>query len=388
MIVKILRNAASFKGVSYNYNKIEKKKGELIKAVNFSLVQGLSNPKPADYINYLKAYSSKNTRIKLPQFHAALSCKGRSMDKVELTEMAEKWLEGMGYARQPYLLIFHSDTANNHIHMVSTRVDIDGRKIKDSFERIRAYEVLKSIEKVKDQDVAIKDRNKIFDYGFSTIAQARLLLELKGYSTAEKNEHIRFSKYGLLQFEISKEKLLIHAENRIIDKKRQLQIKSIIEKYKETFNRELNPVHEKLPGAVNGKLTGYHSALTDMLGEKFGLKFIFHFSGSRPPYGYTLIDEAKKQVYKGSEIMKLNQLVTGIEISQIESISAASKTAERLKEILASGIFPSLTNSEESEELDWTGTLRMDIDIASDVDDEQVYGQKRKKQKGMDKNRR
>jgi hypothetical protein len=49
------------------------------------------------------------------------------------------------------------------------------------------------------------------------------------------------------------------------------------------------------------------------LKDKFGIELIFHRAeGKETPYGYTLIDNASKQVFNGSEILKLSEFYKGV----------------------------------------------------------------------------
>ena len=143
MIVKILPAKPTFSGVSYNTNKVDRNKGELMKVANFGPLQGLGKLRPQDYVNYLQTVSALNKNISKPQFHAVISAKGKSYDKQALTNIAVAWLKEMGYASQPYLIVYHKDTDNNHVHMVSTRVDRDGIKIPSDFEHRRAVNNIK-----------------------------------------------------------------------------------------------------------------------------------------------------------------------------------------------------------------------------------------------------
>src|SRR5579859_6460369 len=120
MIVKFLYTKGPnghFPAVRYNTSKVDRNKGELMKVVNFGPLQGLGKLKPQDYKNYLQLVSSTNKAVKKPQFHVAISCAGKEYDKQQLTEMAVQWLELMGYGKQPYLIIFHKDTNNHHVHI-------------------------------------------------------------------------------------------------------------------------------------------------------------------------------------------------------------------------------------------------------------------------------
>jgi len=143
MIVKILSSAKNFEGINYSERKNEQGKSRLLKAGNFeSLGHNNGNLKKVDYINYMKLVCDANPRVKNRQFHAVISAKGQSHSPERLSQIAEQYLKSMGYGKNPYLIYFHGDTQNNHVHMVSTRVDKNGNKLDDSYEKIRSQTVI------------------------------------------------------------------------------------------------------------------------------------------------------------------------------------------------------------------------------------------------------
>lgn len=138
MIVKIIpASGTDFHGVQYNDKKVEKGTGELMLMKNFpSFINGDSSPEQVR--DYFKSIS-KNEKVKKPQFHAVISAKYQNHSKEELTEIAKDFMQEMGYGKQPFIVVYHSDTENNHVHIVSTRVDKQtGKKINDSYERLKA----------------------------------------------------------------------------------------------------------------------------------------------------------------------------------------------------------------------------------------------------------
>lgn len=308
MIVKILPPSATFAAVRYNTDKMDREKGILMKASGFGALQGLGQLRPQDVVNYLEALSAANGRIKNPQFHAVISCKGRSHTAEQLTDIAMKWLEGMGYGNQPYLVVFHNDTANSHVHIVTTRVGRDGRKINDSFERLRAYEVLDRILGRDAKWGAEADVAKALGYTFATKAQFMLLLESMGYSIDQKDGRYRVCRNGREQASVP----LADVEDRIaayaMDVDRLAQLRAIVKKYGSSYSTDIHPVTVSQPGGHVAKQTGYTSELADLLREKFGVETLFHGKPGKPPYGYTIIDHARKTVYKGGELMPLAEL--------------------------------------------------------------------------------
>lgn len=322
MIAKILSSGSSFNGVNYNSTKIEKGDGELMLVANFGSLQGLPNLRPEDYKNYLKMISATNSRIKNPQFHAAISCKGTEYSKDELTAFAVDWMKKMGYGSQPFLVVFHSDTENNHVHLVSTRINQNtGKKINDSFERLRTYDAIQSILNL-ESSLTI-DLEKAKEFKFSTEAQFKLLLEKQGYTLKSDSDKIDIIKYGKVQGSIDRNEIQLLTKER--DNKRIAQIKAIILKYQCIYSSELSSDYTKSAGGLDGKLVGYRSHLSDHLKEKFGLDIVYHFSGEKQPYGYTLIDNSNRNVFKGSEIMPLKDLVQNLVILDANWLSITIK---------------------------------------------------------------
>ena len=170
MIATILPSSSNFHAVAYNEKKVAAGVAHLLEMSNFGHVGVLSKPTPKELQDYLIAYSSRNSRIKKAQFHLAISCKGHEKSEEELLDFAHRYLAEMGYGNdgQPLLVYAHTDTDNTHIHIVTSRISPDGKKISDHHERVRSQAVL---NKLVGKDVKAKtgeDLAASLSYSFST----------------------------------------------------------------------------------------------------------------------------------------------------------------------------------------------------------------------------
>lgn len=405
MIVKFLKKSATFKGVSYNTDKVEKDRGELMLVKNFGALQALDQLRPTDYINYLEAVSTRSSRTKYPQLHVVISAKGKSHTNEELTSIAEQWLKGMGYGEQPYLLIFHKDTDNNHIHLVSTRVGMDGKKKSDSFEKLRAYQVLNRIMGIDEKKEVLVLLEKALSYNFSTRPQFMMLLEAQGYSLVLSDDHYGICKYGkeLAQISLEKVDAKITIYNKNLDRVKQLR--AIIGKYRLKHDPTIYAHTQEQPGGGAKIQNGYSSKLAEVLREKFGIQVLFHSKDNKPPYGYTLIDHNRKCVFKGStEVMKLAEFIlpeAGVNYDQSEIVSVSQDhTMEgESQEVMLQEIHeqtdhpydensPTLTDVVFDQPFDPLASQDSDLslpeinlDIADDIDDEAILGRNRRRQR-------
>jgi len=138
MVVKIQPPAASVsRAVEYNEQKVSEGKAEVTFCSNIE-----------DHANAMKTfaiYERANIRTTLPSFHVSVNPSTKDMEKMteeKMTEFIRDWMSEMGYGNQPYIVYRHNDIDRPHYHIVSIRVDSEGKKIDDSFERKRCRQSL------------------------------------------------------------------------------------------------------------------------------------------------------------------------------------------------------------------------------------------------------
>jgi len=328
MIVHILPPSATFKAVRYNTDKIDSGKGELMKVSGFGALAAYHEMRPDDFRNLLQAQSCLNKRVKFPQFHAVISAKGKSHGKEELTELATQWLEGMGYGKQPYLIIFHKDTANHHVHIVTTRVDAAGKKISSGFERIRAVNTLNRLMGLDEGRSAKQDLSDALTYRFSTMAQFKLLLEAEGYVVREREDLLELIRFGKVAGSITKTE--VEQRFAIADQKpeRVRQLKAIFREYAAQYDTTLRPVDTVYPDGPPVSGTAYTSDIARMIRDRLGIQLIFHASADKPPYGYTIIDHAQKLVLKGGSVLSLKDMLGQLPGHKPERLSRTVEPTE------------------------------------------------------------
>jgi hypothetical protein len=297
--------------------------------------------------NYLKSIS-KNEKVKKPQFHAVISTKFQQHSKEELAKVAEDFMQEMGYRNQPFIVVFHNDTENNHVHIVSTRVEKStGKKINDSYEKLKAQKALTDVkERIygKNNEEII---SKLLSYNISSLKQLEILMERNGFKLAKnKNDKnaLDILKNGVREKTINGNQLVF---SNVKNDNRTKQIKAILNKYKEVYSNKVFKVEDRrhlekmLPEEKQKEnwkpKIEFESELQKKLREVFGIDVVFHqvdeksqskekSEGGLRPFGYTLIDHKTETIYKGSDILKMNDLF------EFTSEVMDKKLFERLKD--------------------------------------------------------
>ena len=147
MIAKISATENLGGALGYNFKKVEK--GE----ANILLAAELYQDKDGRYtmedvLADMEALIPKNCRTKKTVFHCSLNPHpDEKLSDEQLTQIAKEYMEALGYGNQPYIVFKHNDIAREHIHIVSLRIDGEGKKINDKFEKRRSKQITDALER-------------------------------------------------------------------------------------------------------------------------------------------------------------------------------------------------------------------------------------------------
>ena len=154
--------------LQYNERKVEEGKA----AVVYS--QGLDNPdKP---LETFERYERGSRRCEKMSFHMSVNpSRTDGMTEDQVVAFTKELMEGLGYGDQPFIIYRHNDINREHYHIVSVRVDNNGRKISDKYEHRHCQELMKELAPKygfavgKEKDVQEKEpiriEGPIPDYG-------------------------------------------------------------------------------------------------------------------------------------------------------------------------------------------------------------------------------
>ena len=218
MVPKVNSGANVYGVLQYNRIKVEAGEGRIL------YMQGIpersdgrfSIEECAEAFGY---YTALNPRVRKPVVHFSLNPSPEDrLSEAQLTRLAAEFMERMGYGRQPYVVFLHEDIARRHMHVVSVRVDEQGRKIDHNNELRRAMAVCRELEheyglhvpedggvQTEPEELHRVDylrsdlkhqlRNVVMtlkqQYGFQSLAEFNTLLERYGLAAEEVRGDVR-----------------------------------------------------------------------------------------------------------------------------------------------------------------------------------------------------
>ena len=147
MIAKISSTENLGGALGYNFKKVQHNEAAVL-CVN-ELRKGFDGTFQMDKVlaDMQKAIPEQ-CKTKKTVFHCSLNPHpDEKLSDERLTQIAKEYMEALGYGKQPYIVFKHNDIAREHIHIVSLRVDSQGRKINDRYEGRRSKKITDALEK-------------------------------------------------------------------------------------------------------------------------------------------------------------------------------------------------------------------------------------------------
>ena len=338
-MVAVIKTSSSIRGIlNYNENKVEIGKAECISAMNYPLeLEKLSfNSK----LNRFLKLAELNTNAKRNTVHISLNFDpSENHSKEKLAEIADTYMEKLGFGRQPYLVYQHYDAGHPHCHIVTNNIQRDGKRIDLHLLGIRKSEpARKEIEemfglvkaegrKQKEQfslnpiDVGRVQYGKaesrkainsvlnkvLFDYKYSSLPELNAVLNLYNVHADRGSEDSRvFKNNGLLYKILDQNSKPVGVPIKASEFYSRPTLKFLEGKFKSN-NAEKESCKKYVKNAI--KMAFYRESifssekLSKVL-EGESIHMILRKSGEGQLYGITYVDHKTRSVFNGSSLGK------------------------------------------------------------------------------------
>ena len=128
MVAKITIPKSIEAALNYNEKKVQKGTAECLHAANY-----LADAKNMNFYQKLNGFemlNNLNSRATTKTIHISLNFgPSEKLSNDKLVEVANVYMEKIGFGQQPFLVYKHEDAGHPHIHIVSTTIKEDGSRI-------------------------------------------------------------------------------------------------------------------------------------------------------------------------------------------------------------------------------------------------------------------
>jgi hypothetical protein len=147
MVAKITTPKSIEAALNYNEKKVQKGNAVCLHAANY-----LKDAKHMNFYQKLSGFerlNSLNERATTKTLHVSLNFDpSEKLSESKLQQIANDYMQKIGFGEQPYLVYKHEDAGHPHIHIVSTTIKQDGSRINThNIGRNQSEKARKEIEK-------------------------------------------------------------------------------------------------------------------------------------------------------------------------------------------------------------------------------------------------
>ncbi|MDJ0719023.1 MAG: relaxase/mobilization nuclease domain-containing protein [Prochloraceae cyanobacterium] len=95
-----------------------------------------------------KLSQSLRPDIKQSVYHVSLSLDPKEkLNARAWKEVAQKYLEKMGFKNSQFVAVLHRDRDHDHLHIVTSKIDLDGHVVNSSYDYFRSQTIIRDIER-------------------------------------------------------------------------------------------------------------------------------------------------------------------------------------------------------------------------------------------------
>lgn len=146
MVAKISSGSSVYGVLSYNQEKVDDDHAKVL------FTNRMIEPKDGNYdigicMRSFEPYLLANIKTEKPVLHISINPDPKDKLSVEeLSDIAQEYMQKMGYGDQPFIVYKHEDIERQHIHIVSLRLDENGKKLDHNFERKKSMAICRDLE--------------------------------------------------------------------------------------------------------------------------------------------------------------------------------------------------------------------------------------------------
>ena len=332
MIAKISATENLGGALGYNFKKVEKGEASILLAAElYQDREGRYTME--DVLADMQAVIPEKCRTKKMVFHCSLNPHpDEKLSDETLIQIAKEYMEALGYGNQPYIVFKHSDISREHIHIVSLRVDGEGKKINDRFEKRRSKQITDTLErkfglipssKVTDREIEevskidttkgnIKEqvsetlRSALKHYKFCSLGELNAILTVYNLTVEEIKTEFRGKKYNGLVYVPTNDKggkisTPIHASN-IGRGVGYTAIQNRMQKSKQAIKPLISIIRYRVLQTMRTS-PQTEEELRQRLEEQ-GLRVVIRKNDNGRIYGITFIDDEQGVAFNGSRLGK------------------------------------------------------------------------------------
>ena len=229
MVAKISFGSSLYGALAYNGEKINKEEGKLL-ATNKIFDDCSGKTSIANALRDFQRYLSPHIRTEKPVVHISLNPHPDDvLTDMDMENIAREYLERMGYGNQPYMVYKHEDIDRHHMHLVTIRVDENGKCLDSRYNYHKSKTITRDLEmkynlnkadrkqrrfdnplrkvdasqgNVKKQ-VANTVKSLCTTYRFQSLGEYRALLSLYNMTVEEARGNVRGREYHGLVYSVT-----------------------------------------------------------------------------------------------------------------------------------------------------------------------------------------